>query len=88
MLDAFKQFLSLKGRVQSKYLPFYLRWVTDCYRFFDTPLSKRITNEQRSQFLKHLSKSHEDWQVNQADNAIKLYYFHYLDKAGGQLLVG
>lgn len=76
MLEPFKQFLSLKGRVQSKSLPFYLRWVTECYRFLDTPLSQFITNEQKTQFLKQLSKSHEDWQVNQADNALRLYgYF-------------
>ncbi|MBI4654543.1 MAG: integron integrase [Nitrospirae bacterium] len=76
MLEPFNQFLSLKGRVQSKYLPFYLRWVTDCYRFLDIPLSQFITNEQKSQFLKQLGKSHEDWQVNQADHALRLYgYF-------------
>src|SRR5574340_772980 len=76
MLEPFKQFLSLKGRVQSKYLPFYLRWVTDCYRVLDIPLSQFITNEQKTQFLKQLSKSHEDWQVNQADHALRLYgYF-------------
>lgn len=76
MLEPFNQFLSLKGRVQSKYLPFYLRWVADCYRFLDIPLPQHITNEQKSQFLKHLGKSHEDWQVNQADHALRLYgYF-------------
>ncbi len=76
MIEPFKQFLSLKGGVQSKYLPFYLRWVTDCYLFLDIPLSQFITNEQKSQFLKQLGKSHEDWQVNQADHALRLYgYF-------------
>ena len=75
MLEPFKQFLSLKGRVQSKYLPFYLRWVTDCYRFLEIPLSQFITNDQKSQFLKQLGKSHEDWQVNQADHALRLYSY-------------
>lgn len=75
MLEPFKNFLSSKGRMQSKYIPFYLRWVADCYRFLDIALSQCITNEQKSQFLKHLSKSHEDWQVNQADNALRLYSY-------------
>lgn len=75
MLEQFRNFLSLKGRIQRKYLPFYLRWVTDCYRFLDLPLSKSTTGEQKSQFLKYLSKSHEDWQVNQADNALRLYSY-------------
>ncbi|MBI4655348.1 MAG: integron integrase [Elusimicrobia bacterium] len=87
MLESFKNFLSLKEKVTDKYLPFYLKWVTEGYRFLDFPLTHPITNEQKSQFLKQLSKNHEDWQVNQADNALRLYrYFlssQHPDKAGG-----
>jgi integron integrase len=76
MLEPFKNFLSLKDKVNDKYIPFYLKWVTEGYRFLDIPLTQPITNEQKSQFLKRLSKNHEDWQVNQADNALRLYgYF-------------
>ncbi len=75
-IEPFKNFLSLKGKVNDKYIPFYLKWVTEGYRFLDIPLTQPITNEQKSQFLKRLSKNHEDWQVNQADNALRLYgYF-------------
>ena len=87
MLESFKTFLSSKGKVNDKYLPFYLRWVTEGYRFLDIPLSQPMINEQKSQFLKHLSKNHEDWQVNQADNALRLYsYFlsrQHSEKTGG-----
>lgn len=76
MLESFKQFLSSKGKVSDKYIPFYLKWVAESYRFLDIPLIQLITNEQKGQFLKQLSKNHEDWQVNQADNALRLYgYF-------------
>ena len=87
MLESFKQFLSSKGKVNEKYLLFYLKWLTAAFRFLDIPLSQPITNEQKSQFLKHLSKSHEDRQVNQADHALRLYsYFlskEHSNKAGG-----
>lgn len=87
MLESFKQFLSSKGKVNAKYIPFYLKWVTEGYRFLDVPLSQTITNDQKSQFLKYLSRNHEDWQVNQADHALRLYnYFlsrEHPDKAGG-----
>lgn len=80
MLESFKNFLSSKGKVNDKYIPFYLKWVAEGYRFLDIPLVQSITNEQKSQFLKHLSKNHEDWQVNQADNALRLYgYFLSLE---------
>lgn len=43
-------------------------------------MTQAITNGQKSQFLKHFSKNHEDWQVNQADNALRLYsYFLSLE---------
>src|SRR3990172_5543291 len=72
MLETFKSFLSSKGKVNDKYIPFYLKWITEGFRFLDIPLSQSITNEQKSEFLKHLSKSHEDWQVEQADHSITL----------------
>jgi hypothetical protein len=75
MLESFKNFLSSKSKVNDKYLPFYLRWVTEGYCFLDIPLSEAITNDQKSQFLKYLSKNHEDWQVNQADNSLRLYSY-------------
>ncbi|MDA8223071.1 MAG: integron integrase [Desulfitobacterium hafniense] len=79
--------MSSKGKVNDKYLPYYLKWVTEGLRFLDIPLSQTITNDQKSQFLKYLSKNHEDWQVNQADNALRLYsYFlssQHSDKPGG-----
>ncbi len=78
MLELFKNFLSSKYKVNDKYLPYYLKWVAEGYRFLDTPLSQSITNDQKSQFLKYLSKNHEDWQVNQADNALSfiVIFFH------------
>jgi integron integrase len=41
----------------------------------ESPAS-RVNAEQRKQFLDHISKHHEDWQVKQADTALRLYdYF-------------
>ena len=52
MLESFKRFLSSKGKVNEKYLPLYLKWITEGFRYLDIPLSQPITNEQKSQFLK------------------------------------
>jgi len=75
LLESFKNFLSLKGRVTEKYLPYYLRWVSEGYRFLEVPPNQPVTNEQKIQFLKYLAKNHDDWQVNQADNALRLYSY-------------
>jgi hypothetical protein len=76
MFDAFKQFLNIKERLREKNIHYYLKWVSDCYSYFDIPVTNPLTNEQNTKFLNHLAKKHEDWQVQQADRALRLYdYF-------------
>ncbi len=75
MLATFKQFLSEKERVPDQNLPYYLKWVADCYRFFNLAEEDLLSNEQHEKFLHQLAKNHEDWQVRQADRALCLYIF-------------
>ncbi len=76
MLQAFNQFLNDKERIPEKNAPYYVKWVSDCYRYFDKPETQLLTNDQNAKFLNHLAKKHEDWQVQQADRALRLYgYF-------------
>lgn len=75
MLLNFKDHIIQKSLVKDKYVPFYLKWISDCYSFFNEPDSRILNLEQRNQFLKYLSKTHEDWQVKQADNALRLYIY-------------
>lgn len=76
MLQVFSQFLSEKERIPEKNAPYYVKWVSDCYRYFDKPETQVLTNDQNTKFLNHLAKKHEDWQVQQADRALRLYgYF-------------
>jgi len=76
MLNAFKQFLGTKERLPEKNIPYYVKWVSDCYRYFDIQQSQPLANEQNTEFLNRLAKKHEDWQVQQAERALKLYgYF-------------
>jgi len=83
MLTTFKQFLNNKERIPERNIPYYLKWVADCYRFFNAPETHLLTNDQTSQFLTHLAKKHEDWQVEQADRALRLYgYFLSKTKKG------
>lgn len=75
MLEQFRTYLSHKARIKEKYIPYYLKWVSDCYTFLDGSLEHPLSNEQRQEFLKHISKRQEDWQVNQADYSLRLYSF-------------
>lgn len=76
MLSKFKDYLLQKGNVKSKYASHYLKWVSDCYSFLDIPASVLITNDQKNDFLKHMAKDHEDWQVKQADTSLRFYGYY------------
>ncbi len=70
MLSDFKGYLLQKSLIEEKYVLFYLKWVSECYSFLNESNSKILTHEQKHTFLKHLSQTHEDWQVKQAGNAL------------------
>ncbi len=62
--------------MKSNYIPFYLKWVSACYELLDVDPSFRLTIDQKKQFLAHMTNRYEDWQVKQADTALRLYdYF-------------
>jgi integron integrase len=75
MFEQFRTYLTDKARVKDKYIPYYLKWVSDCYSFFNQPPENPLSNDQKQEFLKHISKRQEEWQVNQADYALRLYSF-------------
>ena len=75
-LSAFSEYVASKAAVNKKYAPYYVRWVSACYSFLNQPESEVLTSEQKQSFLKHFAKAREDWQVKQADAALRLYdYF-------------
>lgn len=76
MLEDFKEFLLKKKTVKAHQLPYYLKWVGDCYTFLETPASSLIKNDEKKKFLASMAKSHEDWQVKQADAALNLYHYY------------
>ncbi|MBW2039050.1 MAG: integron integrase [Deltaproteobacteria bacterium] len=76
MLKAFEAFLLRKVTLKNNYVPYYVKWVTDCYGFLNEPLSTRLSSEHKKNFLSHMAKRYEDWQIRQADTALRFYdYF-------------
>ncbi|WKZ14631.1 MAG: hypothetical protein QY317_12055 [Candidatus Jettenia caeni] len=76
MLSAFKDYLTQKALVKDEYIPFYLKWVSDGYSFLSEPNSAVLNPEQTNRFQKYLAKTHEDWQVKQTSNALRLYSYY------------
>jgi hypothetical protein len=90
MIREFESYLSNKKRIKDKYVPYYMKWVSDCYSYLDESVESRLPADRIQTFLSHLSKKYEDWQVNEADYALRLYQFflsmekrHKQDNSGG-----
>lgn len=50
MLQAFEQFLMNNEGVPRKNAPYYVKWVSECYRFVDKPETKPLTKEQTAEY--------------------------------------
>jgi len=75
MLNKFKEYLLKQGNVKPNHIPYLIKWVGNFYSFLKIADTNLITAEHKNQYLFHLSKTHEDWQVNQADTALRLYNY-------------
>lgn len=75
MLARFQEYLEKNGSIGSKQIPYYIKWVKDGYAVLGCSLETIITQGQRNQYLEHLGKSREEWQIKQADQALRLYLF-------------
>ena len=80
MHPAFKTFLQTYGKIKAKHIPYYLRWISMAYQFAQQPDSLPLSPQQQKAFLQHLSRNHTDWQVQQADRAIRLYRYFLSQK--------
>lgn len=84
VLPEFQKFLLEKKLVPDKKAPFYAHWVSRFLNYArDHELSAAEYHEPAViEFLNILQTDKRilDWQHRQADDAIRLYYFHYLGK--------
>ena len=55
---------------------YYAIWATQCLSKNHKHTGDELTNDEINNFLRYLSKRHEDWQVKQASDAIWIYNFY------------
>lgn len=84
MLGDFEAYLGQKAGIKDKYISFYVNWVSSCYSYLDQPDNIILTSDQVQGFLNHLARSREDWQIRQAEAALRHYSYHLSSEAAGE----
>jgi len=89
LLPEFQEFLLKRSLAPEKNIPFLAYWASRFLTFCrKRDISAEDYNEAaETEFLDMLRADDKilDWQPRQADDAIKLYYRHYLGKSGSQM---
>lgn len=70
MLDKFRSYLTGIARINDKYIPYYIKWIAECYTFHQESETNPMDLEHKQAYIRHLAKNH-DWQVKQADYALR-----------------
>jgi integron integrase len=76
IVEDFKTYLLSKHIVPETKLSYYISWITRFYAFCGKNPGDDVSPEEIASFLKQLTKSREDWQVDQANEAIQLYLYY------------
>ena len=87
MLNEFQQVLATDKSLNSKHIPHYIRWIKDCYSYFRLPPTERLALEQTHLYLSHLENIRENWQVRQAEQALRRFDFFLNGKCPSSLPV-
>jgi len=78
----FQDFLVRSQQLPEKRIPFSLRWISRFHEFCSRQHLDGMGREAIASYLQDLAKDHEDWQVQQAKEAVRLYrYFKGLPEA-------
>ncbi|NCB40954.1 MAG: hypothetical protein EOM80_19535 [Erysipelotrichia bacterium] len=56
-------------------MPWYLRWVSSCFEFHNLDYAETLSDKQNQEFFVRFAKNHEEWQVRQAKEALRLFKY-------------
>ena len=72
-MNEFQKYLIEKAHISKKHIPYYLKWVEIFLNQLSGNDKINFSSEEKENFLLFLSSEHEDWQIKQADHALRLY---------------
>ena len=78
--EGFKAYLLSRSLISLNKVPYYLNWVSQFRSYHREKAKGAEFNTVLDDFLKFLSQRREEWQVDQAREAIQLYCFYHKRK--------
>jgi integron integrase len=75
MIDKYAQYLKEVHRLKATMIPYYIKWVQKAYSHSSTSLKVPILEADKTRYLDYCANHHEPWQVEQADESIRLYVY-------------
>jgi predicted dithiol-disulfide oxidoreductase (DUF899 family) len=80
MLEGFRKFLVEKKLVHKNAVSWYCRWISSCFESYNLDFREVLSEKQNQEFLIQFGKNHEDWQVKQAQDALRLFKYFQATK--------
>ena len=75
-MEGYSRFLKERCRIRDKNVAYYSLWVAGCYEFLGMNPKRPLSAEKTRRYLDNLATKKEDWQVKQADYALRLYNYY------------
>lgn len=72
-MENFKQYLLSRHIVTEKQLPYYINWVNQFFNFSHKSRNDSLLPDEIDKYIELLNRRKEDWQVQQAREAINIY---------------
>jgi integron integrase len=80
MMDQYLKYLQNKQIIKPSQRSFYIKWVTDLFRACNKEPGQDLSQAEIDAYLAKLVRTYQDWQVDQAQDAIRLYHY-YLNRS-------
>ncbi len=76
-MNEFQKYLTEKVHIKENHIPYYIKWVENFLSRLSRNDKHNFTSKESDDFLILLSTENEEWQIKQADHALRLYR-HFL----------
>jgi hypothetical protein len=70
-MTRFARYLAGQANIAARYVPHYRNWVVRFYEQIAKPPDYHFSGEEKTGFLREMATQHEEWQVHQADHALR-----------------